>query len=353
MKKKNRRIEWVDIAKFICALFVLLTHLETNTQLLGKIYEPFYLNGFLFLSGYTFTYRDDFTKFIRRKAKQLLIPWLFFGLLVVVTGNIYSPTPDSHHGLIKDLMWFIIQIRERNDAMWFLSALFVAYIPFYFVIRLYLKKKEEKDISTYLLILSFVLYFLSMIYLLRFPRLLFPWGGVNLPWHIEYIPNALFFMLNGYFFRNRFEKYFDRFNKVVTPLLLFVLYIYFLFGGIKQYFLWHFEDKMIYTIICQVIAVTWLVSFSKHIRPNRAILYIGQNSLIYFGIAHYFNTVLQLIIKTAVPSFYTAVLSNEYYSAVFSLIFALISALILILPAYIINTYFPFLVGRDKINKQS
>ncbi len=211
MEKKNRRIEWVDIAKFICALFVLLTHLETNTQLLGKIYEPFYLNGFLFLSGYTFTYRDDFSKFIRHKAKQLLIPWLFFGLLVVITGNIYSPTPGSHQGLIKDLMWFIIQIRERNDAMWFLSALFVAYIPFYFVIRLYLKKKEEgKDITWYLLIFSFVLYFLGLEYLLRFPYL-FHWGNGNIPWHIEYIPNALFFMLNGYFFRNRFEKHFDRF----------------------------------------------------------------------------------------------------------------------------------------------
>ncbi len=351
MQNTNRRIEWVDIAKFICALFVIVIHLESNTNLLGKFYEPFLLNGFLFLSGYTFRFRNDFRSFFSRKIRQLLIPWLFFGLMIVISGNIYSPSPDSHSGILNDLFWFLIQIREKNDAMWFVAALFISYIPFYFLVKYYIDHKDKKWIRPFLIIALTLLYFFELYYEKKFPKHFFPWDNNKLPWHLEYIPNALFFMFGGYLFKYRYEERFDQIDSFPFLIVITVFYLYLIYGNAWLFFDKCTEYRNIFAMICQIVSIIFLVSLSKKIRPNRYILYIGQNSLIYFGIAHYLNVPLQLILKIAVPSFYTAILSNEYYSAIFSIIFALVSSFILIIPAYIINRYFPFLIGRKQINK--
>lgn len=353
MKIASKRIEWVDIGKCICALFVIIIHLESNTALLGKFYEPFLLNGFLFLSGYTFSYRPGFKQFLKRKTKQLLIPWLFFGMLVVISGNLYSPSPDAHNGLLIDLFWFFVQIREKNDAMWFVSALFVAYIPFYYLIGLYQKKHQNKNHTILLILFVTLLYYLGSLYGQKFPKHLFPWDSNKLPWHTEYIPNALFFMTLGYLYRHKIEERLKKYEKPLVILFIFVFYLYLVYGNAWVFFDKKTETRIIFWILREVCAVTLLVGFSKLIKPSKVMLYIGQNSLIYFGIAHYLNVIIQLILKIAVPGWYAAILSNEYHSAIFSIVFAILSSLILTVPAYIINRYFPFLIGRSVQSKQN
>jgi hypothetical protein len=220
-------------------------------------------------------------------------------------------------------------------------------------VKFYIEHKDNKWIRPVLIIALTLLYFFELYYEKKFPKHFFPWDNNKLPWHIEYIPNALFFMFGGYLFKDRYEKKFDQIDSFLFLFLITVLYLYLIYGNAWLYFNKRTEYRNIFAMICQIVSIIFLVSLSKKIRPNRYILYIGQNSLIYFGIAHYLNVPIQLILKTVVPSFYTTVLSNEYYSAIFSIIFAVISSLILIIPAYIINTYFPFLIGRKKVSKQS
>ena len=86
--------------------------------------------------------------------------------------------------------------------------------------------------------------------------------------------------------------------------------------------------------------------FILWLKPNPVVLCMGQNTLIYFGIAHYVNFILQFLIKTVASSFYTTVLSNELYSMIFSIVLATTTSLLLIIPSGIINRYFPFILGR-------
>ena len=62
--------------KFICIFFVMLSHLGSNkiATVLRAFYEPFFLNGFLFASGYTYISGRPFKEFMIRKMKQLLLP---------------------------------------------------------------------------------------------------------------------------------------------------------------------------------------------------------------------------------------------------------------------------------------
>lgn len=327
-----KRIEWVDIAKAICAFFVILHHLETNTQLLSKYYMPFFLNGFLFLSGYIYK-QQDFKTFINKKFFSLIVPWFFFGLLIIITGNIYSPSPEAHNGLFIDMLCFFAQIRELNDAMWFVAALFISYIPFYFIIK-YTNSKRKK---THFLVFVFLvaIYCLEIIY--ESSSICFPWGNNKLPWHIEYIPNALLFMYFGYIYRNEIEQKYK--NSTLLTLLILLVYVI-LVNIFENYYM------IILQIMIELYSVVLLVQISKIISPNMIIQIIGQNSLIYFGIAHYLNVPAQMLISTFFPAIYAVILSNQYYSAIFSLVFSVISCLILLLPAKIINDYFPFVLGK-------
>lgn len=341
----NKRIEWVDVAKFICAFFVIVSHLETNTKHLGRFFEPFYLNGFLFLSGYTFRYRPSFPEFLKRKAKQLLIPWLFFGLLVVISGSVYSSDPMAHSGLLTDLMWFLVQIREKNDAMWFLSALFTAYIPFYFFVRSYLKKKSNGRTFLYLAVLL-ILFLLELLYERVFPKDFFFWQTNTLPWHIEYLPTAVFFMFSGYVFREKIEKHFPEKEPVLFLLLLAVYCVLVYSDRVKSIYNSSLFLFITYNGLKQILGVAVLIFGVRMLKPNPVVLYMGQNTLIYFGIAHYVNFILQFLIKTVASSFYATVLSNELYSMIFSIVLATTTSLLLIIPSGIINRYFPFILGR-------
>lgn len=77
------RIEWVDIAKGYGIILVMLSHCYIN-----KIYRfwfaSFFMGLFFFLSGYTFHVRTPYLPYLRRKARSLLIPYLFIAAVAIL-----------------------------------------------------------------------------------------------------------------------------------------------------------------------------------------------------------------------------------------------------------------------------
>ena len=340
----NKRIEWVDFAKAICAICVIIYHSEFGNSLLSKYYEPFFLNGFLFLSGYTYSHKDDFNIFLKKKMKQLLIPWLCLGIIIVITGNIYSPSPETHNGLFADFLYFFAQIREKNDAMWFVAALFISYIPFYFIVDYYKNKKNTKNFDIISLLVLLIVYVLFSFFEATIPSDYFPWGNDKLPWHIEYLPNSLFFMYFGYLYRNSFEK--EKLLNGFSLAFLLILYVFL----VNSHFHLSLFLLMCYTILKQIISTVLLVSICKRIKPSNIMLKIGQNSLFSFGMAHFVSVPLQMMIKKILPDFYSNIISNSIFSAIFSIIFAFFVSVLLLIPSGIIERFFPFVIGKN-INK--
>lgn len=74
MQKTNGRIEWVDVGKYICIMFVMLTHLDSGSVILDKFFNPFFLTMFFFLSGYVYKQPQSFKEHIAKKTKGLLVP---------------------------------------------------------------------------------------------------------------------------------------------------------------------------------------------------------------------------------------------------------------------------------------
>ena len=106
----RKRIEYIDLAKGICMLLVVLGHFQEKygyAQFQDLNYTLSYVRMplYFFLSGIFFKTYDNFRYFLTKKINHLVIPYLVFLVLGFVTF--------------------------RNFPIWFLSSLFYSNMLFY------------------------------------------------------------------------------------------------------------------------------------------------------------------------------------------------------------------------------
>lgn len=114
------RLEYVDLAKGICIIMVVVYHCP------GLIFIPslkiLRMPLYFFLSGMFFKSYDGFRSFVLKKVNNLLIPCAFFEILycclcMIVSGNCS----------------FEDKTLPINNPLWFLFSLFAINILFYFI----------------------------------------------------------------------------------------------------------------------------------------------------------------------------------------------------------------------------
>lgn len=140
----KQRIEWIDIAKGILIILVILGHSHVNGYVDYVIYS-FHMAGFFLLSGITFNGRRQFKVFLTRKIRSLLLPYVVFSLLLIAyqyAGHILFRTNFSLVGGLLSML-FPISGREGTTVyhLWFLPCLFLAEIAVYWIVRVYIKNK--------------------------------------------------------------------------------------------------------------------------------------------------------------------------------------------------------------------
>lgn len=345
MEKANERIYWIDAVKFICLFFVMLSHLEfcTIANELRQFYLPFYLSGFFFASGYTFKYREGFSNHLKKKIKQLFVPWLIFSNGNIILSHFLSQHPELHSSLLHELSLNFLQIRGLGDNMWFVSALFIAYIPFYFLVKLYVNNdKFNKKIFLFIPLFLFVLYYL---YIKLIPNSLFVWNSNAIPWHIEYIPYCLCFMFLGYICKDSQITVNKKFFILYAIIYIFVIY-YFYYNKVSLPLVIYILLELIKCIFGLIL----IIIVSKVIDRNKTILYIGKNTLVYIALHGIVLAIWEAIFKSVAPNLYLTICSSSFYSSIYSITFAIVISYILLIPTYVINKYFPYIIGKNKQN---
>ena len=71
---KQSRLDYMDLAKGIGILAVILGHVYKNT-VFGTLLYSFHLPLFFLISGYFFHYIPDFWVFLGKKLRNYLIPY--------------------------------------------------------------------------------------------------------------------------------------------------------------------------------------------------------------------------------------------------------------------------------------
>ncbi|WP_092242833.1 acyltransferase family protein [Lacrimispora sphenoides] len=141
---ESRRLSYIDIAKGIGMICVILGHMEIDK--INTIVFSFHMPLFYIINGY-FIKKSDYSVFILKKAKTLLVPYLFTGLCIVVfevfkdlCRCIYDRIPFDISSWIYAILYgsgsnysspFFI---KSIGALWFLLALFLAFIIYNYII---------------------------------------------------------------------------------------------------------------------------------------------------------------------------------------------------------------------------
>ena len=316
----NKRIQWVDTAKYICILFVILSHVDSDLSPLIPFYTPFFLKGFFFLSGYVYRAPSSFKRHIEKKTKELLIPWFIWSNVDIILSSILSF--NSHQPLKDELINNLFQIRGSGDGLWFINALFVAYIPFYFIIK--------KFKLIYACVVSGALSVICFIYSSL--------GGSPLPWHIEYMFTAAFWMVLGLFFKKMIEPYFDKLNSIANGVVLFLVYIAFVYVD--------FEIFVVSSYLNTLIGILFLIAACKTIKANIYINFVGQNTLAYFA----FHGKVISILTHFLPSCFIFLPfdfpDRVIGTTISDIVITLFTSLILIIPTIIVKKIAPWSLGR-------
>lgn len=132
-KYKTKRIEWIDIAKGIGILLVILGHSVKFGGTFHNLIFSFHMPLFFVLSGITYRQKDNKT-FICKKFKTLIIPYVVFCIIGFALSIII---PSWRNGLsiktvIKDI--YLTNPSAANvSSVWFLVCLFWVEIIFNFI----------------------------------------------------------------------------------------------------------------------------------------------------------------------------------------------------------------------------
>lgn len=341
----SKRIEWIDFVKFICVFCVMINHLECHSETLYNFYYPFYLAGFFFCSGYCYKPLNSFKDLVKKKAKQLLLPWFIYSNANILISSVISI--KEHDGLLQEIIKNLFQIRNYGDRLWFLVALFVSFIPFYYLVQ-YIDE-DEKRINKGIVI-AIIVFIIKKIYSNYVPYDMFLWGTNKLPWHIDYIGTSLLSMIIGYCFKKKYESTFDKNNSLFNRTILSIVYISIMLLAYYINVRFDFIFFILYELIGQTLGILTIVAWCKKIRSNKYIAFVGSNTLLYFCIHNKFETVFEYLIKKTIPTFYNIVLNNDILAILFSIIFVLFVSIVLILPIEFINKYLPWTIGKGRKN---
>ena len=122
---KPKRIEYIDVAKFIAMILVVFTHGVKESNFVAFAFA-FHLPVFYVLNGMTLKVENQtFGEFLVKKLQRYILPMLGLGVICIlfdlfIKWLLNNPIPD--YFILKGIANVINQV--RLFAIWFLPALF-------------------------------------------------------------------------------------------------------------------------------------------------------------------------------------------------------------------------------------
>lgn len=164
----SKRIEWIDVCKGIAIILVVFGHTLTQNvrydlniaSVLYWIIYFFHTRLFFMLSGYVFERgrKYNFTKFVIKKSKRLIIPYIIYAIVVFLMFLIINQFISLDFGYDLNVKNFLTGLlmgeNELSIHLWFLYALFLIALLIYGISR-YLTYRFQFVISVTLYLICF------------------------------------------------------------------------------------------------------------------------------------------------------------------------------------------------------
>lgn len=313
-----RRKNWIDAAKAVAILIVVLNHSGIVIPGVNFWGGMFYVPSFFLLAGYTYTRKEESCKsFVKRKAKRLLAPYftangilflVFFvkdlltgslhlrRILLSLAGILYGRTQlfKSEGSLVifEAPMPNVSIMLNQNAPTWFLPALFLVLICADGAFRL--MKGSGKRVN--LLVAVFAGVMLVNHYLSPF----------LMPWCLDILPYLLVFFLIGYELKEKqgFEWLDRQKISVKCALILGTVLLTVmsgLYNGSFNLSISYFGKSVAVCLVCAVGATLLLLLFLRWLDQKAAKItaWIGRLSKYNMTILCYHYFVMQVFFAFA------------------------------------------------------
>ena len=319
---QTRRIEFIDLAKGVCILLVVLRHVGINIPIFDFLRMPLYF----ILSGLFFKTYGGGKNFILKKINKILIPFLFFYIISYIAYYIIHYTlpelPLEDYNGLQDLF---VQHTLFNAPIWFLLCLFWVNVLFCIITMAANNEILRFFFVIALCAIGFVLHIIEV-----FVPLCLDSSLIALPFF--YIG---FHLKKTYLLYDSSKMWIDVLI-IITGLLVIISTAFF---PIKVDI--HHNSIDIYAYLMSSYGVITLLLVCKYIKYIPIISYIGRYSIIVLCVHH----LIQRPTKVVVGYF----VNIDGISNIISFIIVITLSTLLISPCI---KYIPYFVAqKDLLNK--
>lgn len=348
------RINWLDNAKALGIFLVLLGHQDITPLAKQWIYS-FHMPLFFFLSGFLFNYKKYIKAktFFKRKVATLLVPYFTFAFIafffwLFVVRNLSVRGGSLQINPLKPFFGIFYSIGVKGygnpmeEALWFLTCLFVVETIFWFILKF-----SQKLSSTLRVFFLFAVVTIGIIYNNA--------SLVRLPWSIDVACVALIFYAIGYYFKNRIDsgltllKKASSYKKALVLITFLSLNILFcvLNGRIDMNGLWF--NNFILFLASAWMGIAFVLSLSRLVGLNNIISFFGKNTLIIMGL----SGVALFCLRGGLYLFSKNLFYFEGMSLWGGIFLSLLQMIILVPAIMIINKFLPFIIGKTEYKSVS
>lgn len=365
----TKRITYLDFAKGIGILFVVLGHIEYISEGLRGFIASFHMPLFFIISGMLIAHKseekNDFKSTIVKKSKGILIPYFWFSLLYffidimnVVLNKIDMKTFTQNaissvtfYGV--SVLWFLpclfigefvaLLILKNNNKIYFALPLSIVVAVISYLIQIKISSIYESNIDSIFIasLINFIRVFLR-----------------------GFIASSI--VTIGYYIKNLFIKYVDEKNAFcfITGLIFLVITIILskVNGCIDFHYIILKNVPVFY--ICAIIGSLSIILlsigfdyFGKNIiaskikfikkSPFSFIEFFGKNSLIIMAVhVHCYILYAGILIAWEIDRYVTRAKSYVFLFNIMLFTMLLCSVVVII-----INKFFPFVLGKSNKNK--
>lgn len=268
-----KRFDYIDIAKGMGIILVVCSHSMYSD--LMYIASSCFIPLFYVTSGYVTSKVN-----IKRKAKKLLIPYVFFNTVILTLmwivgfkditfvhlwGILYSRYALYRLDITNNLFFMNI----GNSPLWFLTSMFLAFIWFYLLLQIKRKGIRLILLLTYLII-----------------TILFSYLPILLPWSLDTSFLMAIFIYSGYAIRNKEDGIELLTGKVAYRLSIFYV-VCLLINGYTNLSISNFGKSVWLTTFAGIAGSLILIKCAIWLEKTKCkntLVKIGKNSLIIFCI---------------------------------------------------------------------
>ena len=337
----SNRIEYIDLAKGMCILLVVVFHIFVYYHIsmpAGYFFRAFRMPLYFFLSGVFFKTYGGFGNFLKKKTNKLLIPFIFFYLTLSVFISIFLYSVFGiviekavNFDILPALTEFITRENFPNSPIWFLLSLFEVNLLFYFCN--FIAGKFGKWSLWVLIALTLII---------GLSGLLLSVLKVNLPMFIDSSMTALPFFMMGYVVNrhtailkpNKWDKYWW-----VICIVCFVFV--FVFAGHHVSYKMNSFSRIGYITLypCGLLGTLGIMYCAKHLNKLPLVSYWGRYSIMIL--------VTHRIVYQAVSPLAISITGGVNYGTVFVNLTITMLLYLLLIP--VMKKYLPHVTAQKDI----